>query len=175
MASEGVSRACDSPAERAGRAGLLLGALAILLLFAEACIPRFIMRGDTARRADGWTIVLEALKDGPNSVQTAGDTYTLARRGSRFLWAWVRIRNDLGSQRVFGYDTCDMDLGDTAVLPALVYAFLFDSEKRSEEYGPGETISRALIFSYPVGLLPTRIRCGNMIFAVPAPGQAGSS
>ena len=151
------------------RAGGVLALAGLLAVGAGGCFTRFIMRGDVIRSADGWTITLSALKDGPNSVQTAGDgTYAVPPRGSRFLWAWIDVRNDVGARRTFGYDTCDMDLGDTAVLPSIIGRFPSESaDHRSDDYNAGEEISVHLIFSYPKGLFPTRIRCGNTVFAVP--------
>ena len=144
-------------------------AVALAVVAAAGCIP-FIMRGDVIRHDAGWTITLEALKDGPNSLQTGGDnTYAVPEKGLRFLWAWVKIRNDINATRVFGYDSCDMDLDDDAVLPTIVGWLFGTIDERQESYAPGQIRDRRLIFSYPDGRLPTRIRCGNMIFDVPGP------
>ncbi len=146
-----------------------LGAVLALAVAAGAvggCIG-FIMRGDVVRQDAGWTITLEALKDGPNSLQTGGDgTYAVPPKGLRFLWAWVKIRNDLNATRVFGYDSCDMDLDDDAVLPSIVGWLFGTIDERRRAMRPARRATAASS-SYPNGRLPTRIRCGNTIFDVP--------
>jgi hypothetical protein len=146
----------------------------VALIAASGCVP-FIMRGEVVRQDAGWTITLEALKDGPNGVQTAGNTVAVPDDGLRFLWAWVKIRNDLNVPRAFGYDTCDVDLVGRAMVPTIIGKLFFTVEARSETYGPGETLDRRLIFAYPVGLLPTRIRCANMVWEVPGARPKGTS
>jgi hypothetical protein len=143
-------------------------AIGVVVAAASGCIP-FIMRGDVVRQADGWTIKLEALKDGPDSVQIAGDTHAVPGQGLRFLWAWVTIRNDVNAPRLLGYDSCSMDLDGQDVLPSIVGKWWGHVEERAETYAPGESIDRRLIFAYPKGRLPTRIKCGNMLFEVPGP------
>jgi hypothetical protein len=39
--------------------------------------------------------------------------------------------------------------------------------KDSEKYDPGEVSHRILIFNFPEGRLPKRLRCGHATFAIP--------
>ena len=54
------------------------------------------------RRADGWTIILERLTDGPNTIRPMGYTEYSPERGMRFLHATFKFRNDSPQPRPFG-------------------------------------------------------------------------
>src|SRR3954462_11997211 len=97
---------------------LLLVAVAVALT-AIGCGTALIS-SDVERRADEWTIVLQMLRDGPNQVRPMGYTVYEAPSGERLIHAYLKVRNDSRQSRVFGYDSCDLDLGQERVLPGLI-------------------------------------------------------
>ena len=114
------------------------------------------------RRADGWTVLLDGLRDGPDGLAISGGMYD--RRdytppdGQRYLWAFMEIRNDLGRDHVFDYDRCDLDLDGRRVVPTVISRYKGPTAElqRTESFSPGEVSHRILLFTYPVGRLPTR-------------------
>jgi hypothetical protein len=133
-----------------------------------------LIGSDIERRADGWTIVLQYLRDGPNQIRPMGYTVYEPPSGARFLHAYLKVRNDSAQTRVFGYDSCDLDLGDQSVVAGLItrYNGVMSEMDKSETYPPGDVNYRSLTFTYPEGRLPTRLKCGNVTFAVPQPAAA---
>ena len=79
-----------------------------------------LISSDIERRADEWTIVLQRLRDGPNQIQPMGYTVYEAPSGERLIHAYLKLRNDSRQSRLFGYDSCDLDLGEERVVPGLI-------------------------------------------------------
>jgi hypothetical protein len=153
------------------RAWLLPRAVAILL--AGGCATTTLVSEPVVRRADGWTITLEELIDGPNEFSSWGGKYK-PEPGMRFLHATFTFRNDGDQRRSFGYDACDLDLEQDRLVPAFVSPGS-GKESRSETYAPGARLQRTLTFSYPEGRFPTRIKCAYVTFElVQLPGRRRS-
>jgi hypothetical protein len=154
--------------------GTVIAAVAAFVLCAGC--GTVLINSDVERRGDGWTMTLQRLSDGPNQVQPSGYTVYSAPSGSRLLHAYFKFKNDSGQPRVFGYDSCDMDLKGDKVLPGMVFRYngIMSEMDRAETYDAGETNYRHLAFVYPDGPLPTRIQCGSLTFAVPG-GPAASA
>jgi len=142
--------------------------LALPLALAAGCATTLI--ADTVtRQADGWTFSLERLRDGPNSVAVTGNTIYKPQSGDRLIWAYFKIQNGTSQTRVMGYDACDLDLDDGHVFPSLVtrYNGIMSEMEKNETYPPGDHNYRILIYAYPEGHMPTRLKCANMVFDVP--------
>ena len=89
--------------------------------------------------------------------------------GERFLHAYIKFRNDSNESRVFSYDACGVDLDGIEVLPGMVtrYRGVMTKIEKNETYAPGEENSRNLTYNYPVGRLPSRIKCAHVTFDIP--------
>lgn len=142
--------------------------LALTLLMAAGCGTTLIADAVT-RQADGWVFILQRLRDGPNSVAVTGNTIYKPESGQRLIWAYFKIQNSGDRPRVMGYDACDLDMADGHALPALVtpYNGISYEMEKNETYPPGSSNYRVLIFSYPEGRMPTRLKCADMIFEIP--------
>ena len=142
-------------------------AVAFAVLAAPAC-GRVIINQPVNRQGDAWHLTLRVLSDGPNGY-SAGNTNYTPSRGERFIWAHVTLHNDQPIPRKFNFDRCDLDLGDGAVVPALIDAdaIVNWTANHEPELAPGETITRKLIFAYPRDKSPTRLYCAPMVIALP--------
>ena len=123
-----VRRLARATQSRAGAAGLVA-----LALGATGCVPNLI-KGDVIKSADGWTFDLTRLVAGPNPQLDGKPTWALPPDGDRWLWAFIHVRNDAPAPRVFGYDSCSVDLDDGFMVPSLVGNFFFVIDDRSETY-----------------------------------------
>jgi len=135
-----------------------------------------LIGSDVERRADEWTIVLQYLRDGPNQIRPMGYTVYEPPSGSRFIHAYLKVRNDSRQTREFGYDSCDLDLGGEGVVAGLItrYNGVMSEMDKKEIYPPGDVNYRNLTFTYPEGRLPTRLKCGNVTFDVPQPAAVAA-
>jgi len=142
-----------------GKAAVL--AMAGLLCGGCATMP------DVVRTTEGWTLTLQRVSDGPNYVAPIGYTAYKPAHGARFIHMYMKIRNDAAMLRGFGYDSCNLDLGEQRIVPSLVTISMgvLDVVKGDEDYEAGESSHRMLTFSYPKGLNPTRLQCGAVTFA----------
>ena len=142
--------------------------LALPLVLAVGCGTTLIADAVT-RQADGWVFSLERLRDGPNSFQVTGNTIYKAESGQHLIWAYFKIQNATNQTRVLGYDACDLDLGQQRVLPAIVtrYNGVASELEKNESYTPSDVSYRILIYSYPDGRLPGRLKCADMTFDIP--------
>lgn len=131
-----------------------------------------LMNQPVERQAKGWHMVLENVKDGPNSYARGDNVHFVPPDGMRFLWFTIRLQNTESTRRSFNYDRCDLDSGSDAVLPALIdkNAFINIMADKEEDLDPGEEISRRLAFAYPDDKLPTRLACGELIVELPFAG-----
>jgi hypothetical protein len=138
--------------------------LCVLLcaLLATACGTTLLNR-PIESKAKEWTLVVDKLRDGPNSYGT-GNGHIEPESGARFLWFNVRLRNDAAVTRSFNYDRCDVDAGEERLLPSIVDRDIAINAEAPgvEELEPGEEITRILIFTYPEERMPTRLQCGEL-------------
>ncbi len=119
-------------------------------------------------QADGWTITVRRLKDGPNSFPMGTVTF-VPPSGDRLMYLTLTIRNDAPTKRDFSYDACDLDAGSDARLPTLIDrdAAINMFADKVESYDPGEERGRRLIYAYPEGQFPTRVKCAYSTFPLP--------
>jgi hypothetical protein len=159
-------RRCD----RQGSLGpslLVLGALVVSML--SGCATT-LLKDEVTKQTDGWTMNLWRLTDGPNSITPSGHTMYEPAAGQRLIHAYFKFTNDAPKERVFSYNACDLDLDDTqVVLPSLVTraAGLMTVIDDKESYPPHDSSNRCLTFSYPIGRMPTRIRCAGVAIEIP--------
>jgi len=121
---------------------------------------------------------LDSMTEGGNAppvgagMLTVGTIYT-PPDGTRFLHLFTKVRNDATAKRTFHYDACDLDLGDGHVTPGLVtnYNGPVRQIDMAEAYESGEENPRWLIFAYPEGRYPTRLRCGGATIDFPPLGH----
>lgn len=140
----------------------------------SSCASGTLYAVPTTLQMDGWTITVQRLQDGPSSwiePVVPGPTHgPLGVRGtrSRLLHLWLSVRNDAPVERWFPYDACDLDGGPKLFVPGLVIMSVWnDVRGLGESYRPGEELRRELIYWYPDGPVPTRIRCGYAVWAMP--------
>jgi hypothetical protein len=146
-----------------------LGALGVAGLIAALGCGTVLYEVPTTRQADGWTITVRRLKDGPNSFPMGAGVNFVPPDGHRLMYLTVTIRNDSAAKRDFSYDACDLDAGSEAVSPGLIDrdAAVNMLADKVESYDPGEERGRRLIYAYPGGGFPTRVKCGSSTFELP--------
>ena len=122
------------------------------------------------RDGDGWTVTVRKVTDGPNGVDQ-GDVLFKPKKGDRFIWVALTLRNDQGKARKFSFDRCDLDMGSDVIVPGIVTHDMaigyLSNFPREPQLAAGESIDRRLIYPYPKGRSPTRLRCAPMAFALP--------
>ena len=141
--------------------------LALLSLVLFTGCATTLLEQDIRRQSDGWTVTFHKLADGPDGF-TSNDAVTYTpKKGQRFLWVTLTVRNDARNARQFNFDSCALDGGDgTAYLPLYVGMNLGTQAETSKSTGFGgeEEITRKLAFGYPKGQFPQRLVCfGNEI------------
>lgn len=141
---------------------------ALLLLSLTAACSTTLVNQRIEQRGGGWTITLLKLTDGPDTYSYQNFRYEPGD-DEKFLRATIEVRNDANVPRAFNYDRCDLDAGHQRLLPSLVDRdwVLNALADDVEDYDPGETKTRVLIFSYPEDQLPTRLACGEAVIALP--------
>ena len=144
-------------------------AVGALLLIPLAACGTVLYDRPVTRAADGWTITVSKLQDGPNSFPMGAGVTFYPADGTRLLFLTVKIRNDTRTKREFSYDACDLDAGGDVVLPGLIDrgAAIHALADKVESYDPGEERGRRLLYSYPGGGYPTRVKCGLSTFELP--------
>jgi len=126
----------------------------------SACAVTLVY-GPIESNADEWKLVLVKLRRGPDSYKTSSG-YIEPESGAWFLWLDVRLKNETASTRRFNYESCDLDAGEHRVLPSIVHVDPDSEAPDWEKLEPSEEITRTLIFSYPDGRMPTRLKCGAL-------------
>jgi len=152
---------------------VLASVVSVLGVLAAGCATTLVSES-IERRADGWTVTLKRLTDGPNSIMPTGNTNYMPEHGMRFLHATFTFQNDGPQPRNYGYDACDLDLERELVVPSMVTRAMgvMSEMPKTETYAPGEKSWRMLTYSYPVGRFPTRIKCAYVTFdLVQVPGK----
>jgi hypothetical protein len=125
---------------------------------------------DVRSSADGWSLNIDALTDGPDGFAVSGmpsKSYTPAD-GERFFRLRISLRNDGPGPREFNFDRCDLDDGRNAIVPALIATAPITVEAdRASKLRSGESVERWLVFSYPRNRSPTRLSCAPMVIRLP--------
>lgn len=132
-----------------------------LALFLAGCVKSILTRPVSA--TDGaWRIETTAFTDGPNEWGTMAHRWE-PEDGTRFLWAGVDLTNTSPQKRRFNWDRCDLDDGADAHLPALVVHENGVPGGGVDIVEPGQKLQRSLVFSFPEGKWPTRLKCGDAV------------
>jgi hypothetical protein len=140
-----------------------------LVLAALGCGGTALLQQRVEAKAKGFDLVVTDVTDGPNSYER-GLERIKPGSGLRFLWFKVRLRNELPTEQVFNYDRCDIDFGAKNILPNLVDMDKLVNllvESKEDKLSGGEEISRKIIFTFPEGKFPTRLKCGDLTLALP--------
>lgn len=148
--------------DRSGRAALLIAGLAL----GVAACAHIVVR-DVRASGEQWSLLLDAMTDGPDSF-SAGSKYFVPASGERLFRVRISLRNDAPTAREFNFDRCDLDDQGAAIVPGAVAAAPISYETdRASTLKPGETIERWLIFSYSRERSPTRLSCVPMVIRLP--------
>lgn len=143
--------------------------VASFALWMGAC-ARTIVNQPIQHQGDGWTLVVRKVTDGPNSINQGNVTLKPAK-GDRFIWVSLTLQNDQRQARSFNFDRCDLDMGADVVVPGVVTHDMvvgYPSDmNHAPQLDPGESVERRLIFTYPDGRSPTRLRCEPMVYPLP--------
>jgi len=140
-------------------------ALLLSLVLVAGCATTLVEQ-EIQRQSDGWTITFHKLADGPNGFTSVDATNYHPESGQRFLWVTLTVRNDARQGREFPFDSCALDLGQSASLPLYVgINFGTQAEvSKKPSLAAGEEITRKLAYGYPEGKFPERLVCfGNEI------------
>jgi hypothetical protein len=139
------------------------------LPFVAACGGTTLINQRIETKGNGFTLAVVEVTDGPDTYEQG-----LQRRvpddGVRFLWFKIRVRNDRTTAQVFNYQRCDIDFGEHAVMPNFVDMDKIVNilvESGEEKLSPSEEVSRNLIFAFPEGKYPTRLKCGELSVRLP--------
>jgi hypothetical protein len=143
-----------------------------LSLFASsmgAC-ARTVMDQPVNRAGDGWTLIVRKVTDGPNGFDE-GNVIIKPKKGDRFIWVTITLRNDERQPRKFSFDRCDLDVQGGVLVPGMINHDMvigYATElPREPQLDPGESIDRRLVFPYPEGQSPTRLSCAPMVIPLP--------
>lgn len=146
--------------------------IAAMMVFATGagCAHYTTVIHDVATQGDGWSLFVDVLMDGPDGFTTGGftSTYHYPKPEERFFWLRIKLRNDAPMARQFNFDRCELDMGDSGIVPALVAtAPIVHEADNVITVSPRETYDRYLIFSYPRSVSPTRLTCVPMVIRLP--------
>jgi hypothetical protein len=135
-------------------------------LIALAACGTVLYDRPATKQTDGWTITVTQMKDGPNSFPMGNGVNFVPADGDHLMYLTATIRNEANTAREFSYDACDLDAGSHVVLPGLVDRdmAIHALTDKVESFNPGQKRGRRLIFSYPAGTAPTRLKCGDATF-----------
>jgi hypothetical protein len=144
--------------------------VSLFALWLGAC-ARTVLNQPVHREGDGWKLVVRKVTDGPNGFDK-GDVIIKPGPDERFIWVTLTLRNDQQQARTFDFKHCDLDWGDKPLVPDLVshdmvMGYAVELPLRPQ-LAAGESIDRRLVFLFPEGRSPTRLRCESMV--VPLPG-----
>ena len=143
--------------------------LALALLAAQGCGGTALLHQRVETKAKGFSLAVTDVTDGPNSYER-GLERVKPGDGLRFLWFKIRLRNELQAEQTFNYDRCDIDLGGRAILPNMIDMDKVVNllvESKQDKLAAGEEVSRKLIFAFPDGSFPTRLKCGDLVLPLP--------
>jgi hypothetical protein len=142
--------------------GMWLGGL-------SACSP-VMMNVQVSKSAEGWGVTLGEVREGPDEY-VGPEVGLFAQDGEKFIWTVVTVKNELGQEETFSYDTCTLDGKGVSRQPMAVDRNLDvnATADRAEAIQPGQESVRRLIYSFPKEQWPTRMKCGTIVLPIPAP------
>ncbi len=131
--------------------------LAPVFILCAGC-SKALVRGPLVVENNRWQMTLEALTLGPHHYNTAGG-YWEPRKGKRFVWATVRIRNGLKTDQNILLDKIMLAVGGKQVKPFILdmNSLVTMRANPAPRLKPGETVSRRLIYIIPDGVVPEKI------------------
>ncbi|HOT46143.1 MAG TPA: hypothetical protein PLM53_20480 [Spirochaetota bacterium] len=144
------------------------GVIFILICFLCAGCSTALIKEPLAISNSRWQMTLEALRLGPDQYNNAGG-YREPRKGRRFLWATLRIRNSLKTEQVFLLNRIMLTTGVKQVKPFIIDMNIPATVRANPEprLASGETVSRRLIYIVPDGAVPEKITYEKTEIVVP--------
>jgi len=136
-----------------------------------ACAPVLLMNTPVSKTADGWSITLGQVKEGPNEYVAEGGVLVTSDAGENLIWTVVTVRNESTQEETFSYEACVLEAKGEARQPLIVDRHTDENSiaDRSEPYDPGQERTRRLIYTFPKNQRPTRMRCGKIVLPVQGP------
>ncbi len=141
--------------------------LVAFLLLSVGC-SRALIKDPLAVSNDRWHITLENLAAGPDQYNTAGG-YWEPKKGKRFIWATIRIRNDLKTDQQFLLDRIMLSVGEKQVKPFIIdmNSAITVRANPTPRLKAGESVSRRLIYIIPKGIIPEKITYEKKELVIP--------
>jgi hypothetical protein len=140
--------------------------VAVALLY-TGC-SKALIKAPLSASNDRWQMTLEALTLGPDQYNTAGGFWE-PRKGRRFIWATIRIRNGLKTDQCILLNRIMLAAGGKQAKP-----FILDMNSAvtmranpAPKLAPGETVSRRLVYILPDGVAPEKIIYEKTVIEVP--------
>jgi hypothetical protein len=138
-----------------------------------ACSPAILMSTPASKTAEGWSITLSQVKDGPDEYIGEGGILVAPADSQTLIWAVMTFRNDSGQEQEFSYDSCVISGPGEAFKPLVIDRHA-DPEVNSpadkaETYDPGQERTRQLVFPYPKDKRPKTIKCETVAFPIQGP------
>ena len=136
-----------------------------------ACAPVLLMNTPVSKTADGWSITLGQVKEGPNEYVGEGGVLVTSDAGENLIWTVVTVRNESGQEAEFSYDTCALEGKGASRQPVVVdrHAEINAVTDRSETLAPGQDRTRQLIYMFPKEQRPTRMKCDKIVLPIQKP------
>ncbi len=131
--------------------------LFLVMIFSTGCATSLITA--PVDLSDGQLeLVLQSLTAGPDQYNTAGG-YWRPREGTRFLWATFMIRNNQNTPRMVHLKALHLLSGGRRVRPFIIDMGSAVTMRANPDprLGPGESLTRRIVFRIPVGEVPEKI------------------
>ena len=132
-----------------------------------------LMNTPVSKAADGWAITLSHVKDGPDEYIGEGGVRVNSDAGEKLIWTLVTVKNESSEEQTFSYDTCAL-VGKSVTRQPLVYARHAETEVEvnsaadpSDAIAPGQERMRQLIYTFPKGQRPIRMKCDKIVLPIP--------
>lgn len=146
-------------------AGICLGGI-------SACSPALIMNNPVSKTAEGWSITLSQVKEGPDEYIGEGGILVAAESGDKLVWTLVTVKNPGNEEQTFAYDNCFLEGNGVARRPVVVDRHanteFNQAADRSEAIAPGKDVTRQVIYSFPEKQHPTRMTCEKVSLPIRA-------
>jgi hypothetical protein len=131
-----------------------------------------LMNTPVSKKADGWVLTLNQVKQGPNDYEGEGGVLLSAGDNQRLIWTDLTVLNESAREQTFSYETCFL-LGKDQPRQLMVVSRraenLNAAVDRDEAFEAGQQRTRQLVYAYPKDQRPTAMRCGAIVLAIPRP------